>query len=68
MLAYETIEEYLEKIKRLINENDKKLIIAVNRDKNLKFMIKYSLNKSRVKDILNKLTENHFRDKVTNKK
>lgn len=68
MLAYKTIEEYLEIIKRLINENDKKLIIAVNRDKNLKFMIKYSLNKSIVKEMLNKLTENDFREKVINKK
>lgn len=62
------IDEYLYKVKKLINENVVNLKIATNRDKNFKFFIKYGLNKKSIVDILNKLTLENFREKVLNKK
>lgn len=61
------ITEYLDNIKRCIEENENNLIIANNRDINLKFMVKYNLNKQKVIEILKELNKEDFEEKVINK-
>lgn len=60
------IDEYLEKVKNIINTNNSDLIISLNRDINRNFMINYALKKRSVIQIINNLSSDNFEEKVLN--
>ena len=60
------IDEYLEKVKNIMNTNNSDLIISLNRDINRNFMINYALKKGSVIQIINNLSSDNFEEKVLN--
>lgn len=60
------ITEYLANIRKLINQDTNNLKIATNREVNLNFIAKYNLKKKNIIQIIRRLRNEHFQQKVVN--